>query len=71
MGKSPAFGRPQGRVGSRFNLVRRSPAKITGRRDDRDTLKGIEVKEVGIASDNETSFAVDSKFEEFVVAGSP
>ena len=46
-----------------------SPAKIAGRRDDRDTLKGIEVKEVGIAGDNETGFTVDSKFEEFVVAG--
>jgi len=50
-----------------FNSL--SPAKIAGRRADRDTLKGIEVKEVGIASDNETGFAVDSKFEEFVVAG--
>ncbi len=46
-----------------------SPAKITGRRDDRATLKGIEFKEVGIAGDNDTGFAVDSKFEEFVVAG--
>ncbi len=34
-------------------------------------MKGVEVKEVGIAGDNETGFAVDSKFEEFVVAGSP
>jgi hypothetical protein len=45
-----------------------SPAKIAGRRDDRDILKGVEFKEVGIAGDNETGFAVDSKFEEFVVA---
>jgi hypothetical protein len=46
-----------------------SLAKIAGRRDDRNTLRGIEVKEVDIAGDNETGFAVDSKFKEFVVAG--
>ncbi len=69
MGKRPAFGKSQERVGTRFESVRRSPAKIAGRRDNRDTLKGIEVKEVGIAGDNKTGFAVDSKFEEFVVAG--
>ncbi len=34
-----------------------------------DTLKGIEVKKVSIAGDNETGFAVDSKLGEFVVAG--
>ncbi len=46
-----------------------SPSKITGRRDDRDTLKGVEFKEVGIAGDNEAGFASHGKFEKFVVAG--
>ena len=32
------------------------------------SLKGVEVKKVGIAGDNETGFAVDSNFEEFVFA---
>ncbi len=72
MSKSERFAPPLARVGPRIARLRDSavlPAKITGRRDDRDTLKGVEFKEVGIAGDYKTGFAVDSKFEEIVVAG--